>query len=175
MFITKRFCCCKKNDVAQWVNLPISRRLHALKRKRHSQTTIATRPTGALPNEQYTVGWICALPTELTAARLFLDELHAERLDEGAATADNTYVLGKIEEHNVVIVTLPYGVYGTSSAATVARDLLRTFENICIGLMVGIGGGAPSPRNNVHLGDVVVSVPQNESGGVFQYKHGKNI
>ncbi|EUC44370.1 hypothetical protein COCMIDRAFT_98344 [Bipolaris oryzae ATCC 44560] len=134
----------------------------------------AAQPTGALPKEQYTVGWICALPAELTAARFFLDDLHAERLEQQDTNDENTYVLGSIKGHNVVFATLPYGVYGTSSAATVARDMLRTFKNIRIGLMVGIGGGAPSRTNHIQLGDVVVSVPQNGNAGVFQYQHGKN-
>ncbi|KAJ6209788.1 hypothetical protein PSV09DRAFT_2258257 [Bipolaris maydis] len=133
------------------------------------------QPTGALPKEQYTVGWICALPTELTAARFFLDDLHAERLEQQDTRDDNAHVLGSIKGHNVAIATLPYGIYGTSSAASVARDMLRTFKNIRIGLMVGIGGGAPTPTNNVQLGDVVVSVPQNGNVGIFQYQHGKNI
>ncbi|KAF2998955.1 hypothetical protein E8E13_006894 [Curvularia kusanoi] len=128
-----------------------------------------------LSNNEYTVGWICALPNELTAARAFLDNIHSDRPHQRATSDNNTYVLGDIEGHNVVVAVLPVGVYGTVSAASVARDLLRSFENVRIGLMVGIGGGAPSPRNNIHLGDVVVSVPHNGSSGVFQYDFGKTI
>jgi nucleoside phosphorylase len=39
--------------------------------------------------------------------------------------------------------------------------------------MVGIGGGAPSPRNDVRLGDIVVSQPRDGFGGVIQYDLGK--
>jgi len=34
--------------------------------------------------------------------------------------------------------------------------------------MVGIGGGAPSPRHDILLGDVVVSNPEGNFGGVVQ-------
>jgi nucleoside phosphorylase len=127
------------------------------------------------PNGDYTVGWICALATELIAARVFLDKIHSERPQQRGKNHNNAYLLGEAAGHNVVVAVLPAGVYGTSSAASVARDMLRSFENVRIGLMVGIGGGAPSPRHNIHLGDVVVSVPQVDNSGVFQYKFGKNI
>ncbi|RYP11581.1 hypothetical protein DL765_007681 [Monosporascus sp. GIB2] len=81
----------------------------------------------------------------------------------------------KIGKHNVVIAVLPNGEYGTASAASVARDMLHSFPNIRIGLMVGIGGGAPSPKHDIRLGDIVVSTPSNGMGGVFQYDFGKTI
>ncbi|KAF5013238.1 hypothetical protein FDECE_752 [Fusarium decemcellulare] len=125
------------------------------------------------PND-YTVGWICALPAESAAAQAFLDEKH-----EGPTTQDaqdtNNYRFGKIKAHNVVIAVLPMGEYGTASAAGVAINMLRSFRNVRIGLMVGIGGGAPSSTNDIRLGDVVVSVPKDGQSGVFQYDFGKSI
>ncbi|KAF6782421.1 hypothetical protein CMUS01_16718, partial [Colletotrichum musicola] len=82
---------------------------------------------------------------------------------------------GKIGSHNVVIAALPDGQYGTTSAATVARDLLHSFPNVRIGLIVGIGGGAPSQKHDIRLSDVVISSPGNGNGGVFQYDFGKTI
>lgn len=32
--------------------------------------------------------------------------------------------------------------------------------------MVGIGGGLPSPQNDIRLGDVIVSRPERGHGGV---------
>jgi hypothetical protein len=75
----------------------------------------------------------------------------------------------------IVIAVLPEGEYGISSAASVARDMLHSFPNIRIGLMVGIGGGAPSPKHDIRLGDIVVSAPRDGKGGVFQYDFGKTI
>lgn len=88
---------------------------------------------------------------------------------------NNVYTLGNIKEHNVVIAVLPVGEYGTSSAAGVARDMLHTFPNIRIGLMVGVGGGVPSLKHDIRLGDIVVSTPQDGKGGVLQYDFGKTI
>ncbi|KAL7924341.1 hypothetical protein ACQKWADRAFT_267042 [Trichoderma austrokoningii] len=124
----------------------------------------------------YTVGWICAIPTEYVAAQAFLDEKY-EGLEYTFYNDndDNNYTLGKIGRHNIVIAVLPNGEYGLSSAASVARDMLRSFHNIRIGLMVGIGGGAPSPKHDIRLGDVVVGVPKNGKGGVVQYDFGKAI
>jgi nucleoside phosphorylase len=57
----------------------------------------------------------------------------------------------------------------------VCKDMLRTFKSIRFGLLVGIGGGVPSATNDIRLGDVVVSQPNETSGGVIQYDKGKAI
>ena len=125
-------------------------------------------------NGEYTVGWICAITTEFIAARVFLDEEHG-RPQFVSVHDNNYYTLGKVDEHNVVIAVLPKGEYGTSSAASVARDMLHSFPNVKIGLMVGIAGGAPSRKQDIRLGDIVVSTASNGKGGVFQHDFGKRI
>jgi nucleoside phosphorylase len=122
----------------------------------------------------YTIGWICAISTEYTAARQFLDEEH-EPPKHISEHDNNAYTLGRVGEHNVVLAVLPDAEYGIGSAATVARDMLHSFSNIRIGLMVGIGGGATSLKHDIRLGDVVVSSPGGGYGGVFQYDFGKTI
>lgn len=122
----------------------------------------------------YTVGWICAITTEFVAARAFLDEEH-ESPQHIAQHDNNNYSLGRIGRHNLVIAVLPDGDYGTASAASVARDMVHSFPNIRIGLMVGIGGGAPTEKHDIRLGDIVVSAPRFGHGGVFQYDFGKTI
>ncbi|KAF6785754.1 pfs domain-containing protein [Colletotrichum sojae] len=124
--------------------------------------------------EEFTVGWICALSNEYVAARAFLDETYEDQGDR-APGDDNDYTLGRIKGHNVVVAVMPDGDYSTASAAGVARDMCRTFVNLQIHLMVGIGGGAPSKRHDVRLGDIVVSTPRDGKGGVFQYDFGKTI
>jgi hypothetical protein len=125
------------------------------------------------PND-YTIGWICAISTEYVASQAFLDERH-EGPEHVSTNDNNDYTLGKVGRHNVVIAVLPDGEYGTASAATVARDMLHSFPNIRIGLMVGIGGGAPTPKHNIRLGDIVVGAPRDGNGGIFQYDFGKTI
>jgi hypothetical protein len=112
-----------------------------------AQTLAADTPERRVNND-YTVGWICAISTEYVAAQAFLDERH-DRPEHMPANDNNDYTLGKIGKHNVVIAVLPDGEYGTSSAASVARDMLYSFPNVRIGLMVGIGGGAPSQKHDI--------------------------
>ncbi|KAE8381512.1 hypothetical protein BDV26DRAFT_289364 [Aspergillus bertholletiae] len=124
-----------------------------------------------LTHEDYTVGWICALPVEMTAAKTMLDETHPALVQR--STDPNTYTLGRIGSHNVVIACLPFGVYGTTSSSNVAAHMLSTFPQIQFGVMVGIGGGVPTKEADIRLGDVVVSKPTGTSGGVVQYDYGK--
>lgn len=132
----------------------------------------------ALPNEQYTVGWICVLQCDLNAARLVLHTfgtIHADRPNQYDTNDKNVYLLGELEGHNVVVATLPNGQYGSSKATSVAENLLRSFANIRIGLLVGTAGGAPSAKNDVRLGDIVVGVPRNGHAGILHYRSGKNV
>lgn len=133
-----------------------------------------SEPKRHLASTDYTVGWICAICTEYVAAQAFLDEEY-ERLEYSSRNDNNDYTLGRIGKHNVVIAVLPRGEYGASSATGVARDMLRSFPNVRIGLMVGIGGGAPSRKHDIRLGDIVVSAPSGKNSGVYQYDFGKTI
>lgn len=63
--------------------------------------------------------------------------------------------------------------YGTTDAAVAGKSMQSTFSNLRFGLMVGVGGGIPSPDNDIRLGDIVVSVPDGQAGGVIQYDMGK--
>lgn len=106
----------------------------------------------------------------MTAAKAMLDERHAKLPQP--STDHNTYALGKIWGHNVVIACLPSSNHGTTSAAAVAVHMLSTFSAIRFGLMVGIGGGVPLTAD-IRLGDIVVSHSTDAFGGVMQYDHGK--
>ncbi|KAL3441365.1 hypothetical protein BJX65DRAFT_255230 [Aspergillus insuetus] len=125
--------------------------------------------------DDYTAVWICALPLELAAACAMLDERH-DPLPLGPDSRDtNNYILGRVGSHNTVVACLPYGVTGTVSAARVVNQMLATFKRIKFGLMLGIGGGAPSERHDIRLGDVVVGSPTGLFGGVVQYDFGKTV
>ena len=101
--------------------------------------------------------------TEYVVACEILDEEYPA-LPTSYPYDDNIYTFGCIGHHKVVIACLPKGKYGLTSAASVARDMLRSFTSIRFGLMVGIGGGAPSPKHDIRLGDVVVSSPAGRTG-----------
>ncbi|OHE97752.1 hypothetical protein CORC01_06957 [Colletotrichum orchidophilum] len=127
-----------------------------------------------LEHHRYTVAWICALPIELVAAEAMLDEKHdvlpSRAFYGNAYTTDtNTYTLGNIEGHNVVITCLPADQYGTNNAANVVTNLVRTFPSTRLALMVGIGGGVPSSARDIRLGDVVVGTR------TMQYDLGKIV
>lgn len=57
-----------------------------------------------------------------------------------------SYILGEIGNYNVVIACLPSEATGKVSAATVARDMLRSFPAVRFEITVWIGGGAPYYR-----------------------------
>jgi nucleoside phosphorylase len=120
----------------------------------------------------YTIGWICALPKEMTAATAMLDSFH-ENLPKLPAD-NNNYNLGSMGEFNIAIASLPSGEIGSHLASACVTRMLATFPKMTIGFMVGIGGGVPSKENDVRLGDVVVSVPANGYGGVVHHDMGKN-
>ncbi|KAL4940359.1 hypothetical protein BDV06DRAFT_22677 [Aspergillus oleicola] len=129
---------------------------------------------GALNVNAYRVGVVCALPLELLAVRALFDVTHAD--GKGIATPPNDfnhYALGEIGKHKVVAACLPDGEYGTNSAADVATNMRRTFTSVKVALLIGIGGGVPSPANDIRLGDVVVSKPTSTGPSVIQYDMGK--
>ncbi|QGI99151.1 hypothetical protein CEK26_012220 [Fusarium fujikuroi] len=124
----------------------------------------------------YTIGWIVALAIEQAAARALLDEEHSEPNNFHPSLSDtNNYIWGSVGQHNIVIASLPAGVYGTTSAATTASDLVHSLPQIRFGLLVGIGGGIARPNDDqdIRLGDVVVGQPHGVTGGVVQYDFGK--
>lgn len=126
-----------------------------------------------LTADDYTVGWITALHTELMAARAMLDERHLPLAQP--AGDDNSYTFGRIGARNIVIACLPLGRIGKAPAAIVAKDILRSFPNLRCGLLVGIGGGIPTEKLDIRLGDIAVSKPGYNDGGVVQYDYGQTV
>src|SRR5947207_163856 len=125
-----------------------------------------------LTHQDYKVGWVCALYMELSAAMAMLDERHGVLPQD--PDDDNSYVLGHIGQHNIVIASLPDGETGTNAAAHVATQMRRSYKEIRFGLMVGIAGGVPNLEigRDIRLGDIVVSRPTHQHGGVLQYDYG---
>ncbi|KAK6342187.1 hypothetical protein TWF730_001666 [Orbilia blumenaviensis] len=124
------------------------------KRKRYTTCTddeednrsTAHRSSAASSSQRvYTIGWICALPIEMAAARLMLDDIHPDYIPNGPED-DNAYIFGEIGGHYIVIACLPKG----------------------------IGGGVPT-KHDIRLGDVVVGIPTGKFPGVVQYDRGKSI
>jgi nucleoside phosphorylase len=123
-------------------------------------------------NHQFTIGWICPLPLEKEAARLVLDEEYPQ--DE-VRYQNAFYLGGRMGNHKVVI-----GVQrriGLTGAAILAEKMRTGFPDIRYFLLVGIAGGVPrygpaGAVSEIVLGDVVVSSPRGNHGGVLQYDKG---
>ena len=120
----------------------------------------------ALTNSDFTIGWISALEVELAAAIAMLDEVQADLPKQ--LNDHNTYTLGRIGKHNVVVAGWPAGSIGNNPALHAAANLVRSFPSIRCILLVGIGGGVPNiseqPMKDVRLGDVVVGSPDGTHG-----------
>lgn len=135
---------------------------------RQGKDSSSSKNVPTLQHDEYTIGWISALPIELAAAEGMLDVIHGPLSIDAADT--NTYTLGSIDSHNIVVACLPRGHYGTNNAATVASNMRRSFPCIDRWLLVGIGGAVPHPDTlDIRLGDVVVS------DQVLQYDFGKTL
>ncbi|KAL3252159.1 hypothetical protein ABHI18_010239 [Aspergillus niger] len=122
-------------------------------------------------HDEYNVGWICVLPIEMAVAKLMLDEIHPPL--PMPPDDPNAYVLGRVGNHNIVIACLPDGTYGSTASAVLERQVSSSFPAIRFYLSVGIGGGIPSSKADIRLGDVVVSQPIGKSGGLIRYDLGK--
>jgi len=122
---------------------------------------------------EYTVGWIAPILVERVAARVMLDDVY-DAPDIGNNADSNCYIFGRIGSHKVVIASCSAGNYGIVSAATVATEMVSSFEALRFCLIVGIAGGIPI-NHDIRLGDVVVSQPAKMFGasGVVRHDSGK--
>lgn len=132
-----------------------------------------------LRREDYHVAWIAPVSNlELLPARLMLDEKH-DTPDYDTNYDDNIYTCGSMVGHNVVIASCPPGLIGNVNAGHVAGFMFKTFANIRMALLVGIGGGVPRAPNSdrrtpdLHLGDVVVGWPGDGKPACVYYDFGK--
>jgi nucleoside phosphorylase len=127
-------------------------------------------PVHRFTHDSYTVACICPMGVELAPVAAMLDEAHPNL----PSTRDmNSYTLGRMGAHNVVIAVMPET--GNNNAATVATQLLNDFKSIRFGLLVGIGGGIPvEDEYDIRLGDIVVSKPTATFGGVTQFDRGRS-
>lgn len=127
----------------------------------------------------YQVAWICPVAdVELLPARLMLDEEHLPPKYD-ARYDENTYVFGAINGHAVVIATCPQGLTGNVNAGHLTGAMFKSFRNIRVAVLVGIGGGIPrhqasdDPLKDVHLGDVIVGWPGDHKPACVYYNRGR--
>ncbi|PZD22267.1 hypothetical protein A1F97_11209, partial [Pyrenophora tritici-repentis] len=135
-----------------------------------------TKPTSCA---DYHVAWICPVADiELLPARLMLDEEYPTPLYD-THYDENTYVCGTISGHAVVVATCPPGETGNVNAGRLTGSMFKTFPNIRMAVLVGIGGGIPGlavsedSLENVHLGDVVVGWPGDGKPACVYHERGR--
>lgn len=119
---------------------------------------------------KFEVAIICALEIESVAVAANLDEIYVSALYGKASGDTNSYTLGRVGSHHVVLAHLPS--IGKVSSASVAANIRTSFSNIRLGLLVGVCGGLPFIQEReqsieVILGDVIVGT------GVVQYDFGR--
>ena len=133
-----------------------------------SETADKTERAAAPERKDFTIGWICPLFKENAA--VFFDKQHQTMQSKGL---NAVYSCGAIGEHNVVISGLP-GDTGSVATANAVNELKNTFPNLRMILLVGVAGGAPTNKDkqDVRLGDVVVSMPNKHGPGIVQYDFG---
>ena len=122
--------------------------------------------------DEISIGVTCPLPIEMAAMIQMLDERYST---QQFPRDPYLYHFGRIGEHKIVIAGLPDGLTGIASATTVADQLWVTFRRVKALLLVGIGSGVPTTKNDMRLGDVVVSRPDEWYRGVVQYDFGKSL
>ena len=117
------------------------------------------------------VAIICALTLEADATIALFDEFWecAEQYEKSHSDT-NTYTIGRLGSHNVVLVHMSR--MGKGSAADVAANLRSSFPQIRLTLLVGICGGVPFISHGgreVTLGDIVISthIVQTDFGRLY--------
>ncbi|KAL2812237.1 nucleoside phosphorylase domain-containing protein [Aspergillus cavernicola] len=129
------------------------------------------RPTS---RDGFGIAIICALTLEAEAVEALFDETY-DRLSESYKKQPgdtNAYFTGRIGNHNVVLCCMPR--MGKGNAASVAASLKISYRRIQITLVVGICGGAPCTpdKEEIFLGDVIISDAVIEYDFGRQYRHG---
>ncbi|KAI6760479.1 hypothetical protein HG530_009339 [Fusarium avenaceum] len=120
--------------------------------------------------KDFYIAIVCALPREADAITLLFDHFWDKHGDSyGRAEEDtNSYITGRIGEHNIVLALLPKVGNNTSAIAT-AR-LRSSYTGLKLVILVGICGGVPRIDGfDTRLGDVVVSKT------VIQYDLGRQF
>ncbi|EGU86152.1 hypothetical protein FOXB_03340 [Fusarium oxysporum f. sp. conglutinans Fo5176] len=119
--------------------------------------------------QDFHIAIFCALVLESDAIISFMDQ-QWDRKEYGKVVLDpNSYTLGALGVHNVVLIHLPS--MGKVVAASAASSCRISFPGIRLALVVGICGGVPFGPANIEriLGDVVIS------DGLVQYDFGRQF
>jgi hypothetical protein len=104
------------------------------------------------------ISWICVLKKEYRAALRILDGKYDPAGLVRGQGDKNHYSLRRVGTHNIIINLPPAEMYGQIHASRIAADMKSTFPRVQFVLLVGITGGALSPKHDIHLGNVVLGI-----------------
>ncbi|GFF87380.1 G-protein beta WD-40 repeats containing protein [Aspergillus lentulus] len=129
-----------------------------------------TEPSQTFTHHDYSVGWICALPTtELMAAMVMLDEEHPVLPAADPQHDPNSFPdVGSGLMVGILGGALYYGVQANGSV-TPTEERVKDSED-----SEGSEGDIDNIRD-IRLGDVVISLHSNSSDAVMQYNFGKSL
>jgi len=118
----------------------------------------------------FRIAIVCALQLEADAVETQITKFYRSQ-EFGKADGDlNTYTLGQLGGHDVVVVWMPSE--GNNLAAGAVASLMSSFPRIDLALLVGVCAGVPyyskgDQNIEIILGDVIISTD------VIQYDHGR--
>ena len=116
---------------------------------------------------EYRIPLVCTGKAIYVAVMALLNEEQPEK-DSPLSAAQIVYTLGRLGNHNVIVVCL---VEGTSTSRDDLKRLLsdvqRRYRQTTLSVvMIGFGNHIPHPESAICLGDVVVSAPWDGSQGI---------
>ncbi|KAL3465651.1 hypothetical protein BJX64DRAFT_252236 [Aspergillus heterothallicus] len=124
--------------------------------------------------DEYAIAIICSTSLEVKATKELFDETYDRSgRNYGSLPGDeNSYIHGRIGNHNVVLCYL--AAIGTVSAVRAAACMRASYPSIELALVVGICGGAPYSFSGeeIFLGDVIISDCAVQYGFGRQYPDG---
>ena len=92
-----------------------------------------------------------------------------------AVDIEDHLVRDYLSMQNMAIACLPSGATGNTSAAIATSHIRSTFPSIIFDPAVGVGGEAPSVKNDTRLGDMVISKSAETSDRVIRKPFRKDI
>lgn len=109
------------------------------------------------------IAWICSMGVDLAFIEAVLDQYH---FGLPIQRDSHSYILGEIKGHSNMTAMLSQ--IGTSSASTIATQLLNNFNSTLFGLLIEIDGKASDEMNDLEtrLKSKMISKPSASVGEI---------